>query len=935
MKKKLYLLDAYALIFRAYYAFIRNPRYTSKGLNTSAIFGFTNSLLDILKKENPTHLAVVFDPPSPTFRHVLYKEYKANREATPEDIKKSVPYIKDLLKAFNIPVVQVDGFEADDVVGTLAKEAEKKDFVTYMVTSDKDYCQLVSDKIFLYRPRRMENEVEILGKDEVNKKFNIKNPEQFIDILALMGDASDNIPGAPGIGEKTALKLVSEYGTIENLFQNSEKLQGKVRESIVNNIEQIKLSKILATIDIKVPVKFIEQDYVIENPQKEEIFKIFEELEFKNMINRVQQLFENIENNNILAFSQPKQTSQGSLFDTEEFVLEEVKKDKQNNFNNINSIEHKYHLIDSIEKIKALADKLSKLEEFCFDTETTGIDPINAELVGISFSFKSFEAYYAPISVNKNDAQNIINEFKPIFENELIKKVGQNLKYDILVLSNYNVQVKGKLFDTMLAHYLLQPEYRHNLNYLSETYLNYQPVQIEELIGKKGKNQLNMRFVPIEKICDYSCEDADLTWQLKLILEKEILTNNLDNLFYNIETPLINVLSDMEKTGVKINTENLKIYGEILRKEIIEIEKDIYKIAGTNFNISSPKQLGDVLFERMKIAIDSKKTKTKQYSTSEEVLEKLKDKHEIVNKILEYRSLKKLLSTYIDSLPLLINYKTKKIHTSYNQAIVATGRLSSNNPNLQNIPIREERGREIRKAFIPSDENHIFVSADYSQIELRLMAHFSEDPHLIQAFNDNEDIHTATAAKIYKLNLSEVTKEMRSRAKTANFGIIYGISAFGLSQRLSISRTEAKELIDNYFINYPDVKKYMDSSILSARNNGYVETIFGRKRFLPDINSRNAVVRGMAERNAINAPLQGSAADIIKIAMINIYNQLNNQNLKSKMIMQVHDELIFDCFIPETDILINIVRTEMQNATILKVPLIVDIGKGKNWAKAH
>jgi DNA polymerase I len=936
MPKKLYLLDAYALIFRAYYAFIKAPRITSKGLNTSAIFGFINALLDIIKKEKPTHLAVVFDPPSPTFRNEIYPEYKANRDETPEDIRLSVPYIKDILKAFKIPVIQVDGFEADDVVGTIAKIAEKKDFITFMVTSDKDYCQLVSDKIFMYRPRRQENEIEIIGINEVKQKFNIQSPEQFIDILALMGDASDNIPGAKGIGEKTALKLISEFGTVENLFVHIDEIQGRLKENIINSTEMIKLSKVLATINTEVPVEFDEARLLLDPPDKDGIFKIFEELEFKNLALRVHQIYDNQQDKTGNLFTQKQQFTQGSLFDNADPVnVQNETESHQTKFENINTVAHNYHLVDSDEKIRSLKNELSKLKEFCFDTETTGIDPMNVEIVGLSFSFKSHEAYYIPFPPDQNKTQNILNEFKPVFENENIKKTGQNLKYDIITLSNYNIKVKGELFDTMLAHYLIQPELRHNLNYLSETFLNYQPVPIEDLIGKKGKNQLNMRDVPVGKICEYSCEDADLTWQLKEILEKEISLARLGNLLFNIETPLIYVLTDMEKTGVKINIEELKKYGEILEKEALETENEIYKIAGMNFNISSPKQLGEVLFDRLKIMNDAKKTKTQQYSTGEEILEKLAGKHEIINKILDYRSIKKLLSTYIDALPQLINPKTGKIHTSYNQAIVATGRLSSNNPNLQNIPIREERGRRIRRSFIPSDEQHTFISADYSQIELRLMAHFSEDPHLIQAFANNEDIHTATAAKIFKLKLSEVTKDMRSTAKTANFGIIYGISAFGLSQRLNISRTDAKNLIDNYFLNYPDVKKYMDSSIDFARKNGYVETLFGRKRFLPDINSRNAMVRGMAERNAINAPLQGTAADIIKVAMLNIFNRLNNNNLRSKMIMQVHDELIFDCYIPETEELTEIIRNEMQNAAKLKVPLIVDIGRGDNWAEAH
>ncbi len=932
MQKKLFLLDAYALIFRAYYAFIKNPRYNSKGLNTSAIFGFTNTLIEILNKEKPTHIAVVFDPPRPNFRHEMYSEYKANRSPTPEDIKLSVPYIKQIIESFNIPVIEVKGFEADDTIGTLAKKAEKKGFVTFMMTPDKDFSQLVSENIFMFKPKRSGNETEIVDVEAVNKKYNLKSPLQFIDILALWGDASDNIPGAPGIGEKTAKKLIEEFGSIETLFENIDKLKGKQKENIENNIEQIKLSKKLATININVPVELNETELAISALNKEKITEIFNELGFKTILPRVFR-FE-VSNTPVPTPKKEEVKAQTKLFG-DDAQLDLFSAPVASNLESINTILHKYELIDTEEKTNELIAKLNQQKELCFDTETTGIDANNAELVGISFSFKEHEAYYIPIPENRDEAQVCINKFKQVLENGDIIKIGQNIKYDILMLKWYGIEVQGTLFDTMVAHYLLRPELRHNMNFLAEKYLDYLPVSIESLIGKKGKNQRSMRTVPLKDIVEYGAEDADITFQLKNILEKELKENDLFELFQNIEMPLVYVLAEMEKTGVNINSEELNIFAKKLKKDIDDLEKNIYKLSGTTFNISSPKQLGIVLFEKMKLPSTSKKTKSKQYSTSEDVLLKLKNDYEIVQQILDYRSLKKLLSTYAEALPRLINPKSGRIHTSFNQARVATGRLSSDNPNLQNIPIREERGREIRKSFVPASDNYIFYSADYSQVELRIMAHLSKDEGMITAFNNKEDIHQATAAKINKVQISDVTREMRSAAKSANFGIIYGISSFGLSQNLNITRSDAKKLIDSYFENYPKVKEYMDKSILVAREKGYVETIFKRRRILRDINSNNHFVRSVAERNAINAPIQGSAADIIKIAMIGIYKEFKKHDLKSKMIMQVHDELNFEVFKEEIDIVQKIVKQQMENAIKLDVPLTIDMGIGNSWFDAH
>jgi len=854
---------------------------------------------------------------------------------------KSVPIIKEILKAYNIALLEAPGYEADDVIGTLAKKAEKNGFITYMMTPDKDYGQLVSDTIFMYKPRRGEGDVEILGKNEICKNFSLIDPMQFIDILALWGDVSDNVPGAPGIGEKTAIKLISEFGNIDNIYANIDKLKGKQRESLEQNKEQVYRAKKLVTIAIDAPVELDEQILMLHKPDNQKLKTIFEELEFRTMAQRLivqpaDPALAMVEETPV----QPEQKQQYSipqqgmlnLFGDEQLPTVTT---AQKSFKTIQDVEHNYHLITDKEKRSELISKLSSLNEFCFDTETTGLEAIDTEIVGLSFSYKTGEAFYVPIPINREEAQSLINEFKLVFENTEIKKIGQNIKYDMLMLKAYDIDVKGEIFDTMLAHYLLQPELRHNMNFLAESYLNYSPVPIENLIGKKGKNQMSMRSVALEQISEYAGEDADITWQLKEIFEKELEKNNLSALAQKVEMPLARVLADMEFTGVSLNTKALNIFAQQLVEEIMQIEKEIYTLSGMEFNISSPQQLGKVLFDHLKISSDAKKTKTDQYSTGEEVLEKIVDAHPVIPKILEFRSLKKLHSTYVEALPKLIHKKTGKIHTSYNQALVSTGRLSSNNPNLQNIPIREERGREIRKAFIPSTAEHVFLSADYSQVELRIMAHLSQDTAMIDAFIHDEDIHAATAAKIFNIPLTEVTSDMRRKAKTANFGIIYGISSFGLAQRLSISRSEAKQLIDGYFLTYPKVKKYMDQSIFIAREKGYVETILGRRRFLPDINSKNAIVRGVAERNAINAPIQGSAADIIKIAMINIFSQFEKENLKSKMIMQVHDELNFDVLKSELDVVKNIVRNEMQQAIQLSVPLTVDIGVGENWLEAH
>lgn len=933
--KKLFLLDAYALIYRAYYAFIKNPRVNSKGLNTSAIFGFLNTLEDVLKRENPTHIAVVFDPSGPTFRHEMYAEYKAQREETPEDIRKAIPIIKELIEAYNIPVIQVPRYEADDVIGTLAQKAEKENFEVYMMTPDKDYGQLVTDHILQYRPKYGGNDFEVMTPEKIIQKFDIDSTAQVIDLLGLMGDTSDNIPGCPGVGEKTAVKLLKDFGSIDNLLQNTDKLKGAIKEKIEQNKEQIEFSRFLATIKIDVPIDFNEEEYLRKEANEEKLKNLFVDLEFRSHLSKLSGEIAVP----VAAASKKKpkvEDTQTSLFgdldpETEEITVNPIIYD---HLSNIQTTPHTYEIINSADRRSDIAFHLTRQKEVCFDTETTGLDATDAELVGMSFSWKEGEAYYIPVPSNKVVAQIIIDEFRPFFENDNITKIGQNLKYDMLILSNYGVEVKGNLFDTMIAHYLLQPELRHNMDYLAEIYLGYKTIHIDELIGPKGKNQLGMRQVPLEQIGEYAAEDADITFRLKNILEKEIKNQHLENLLYNVEMPLMRVLFDMEKEGVLIDDVALKQSSEVLTTEMNKIEKEIHGLAGFPFNVSSAKQVGEVLFDRIKVVEKAKKTKTGQYSTNEEVLESLRSKHPIVGKILDYRGLKKLLSTYIDALPLLINKKTGKVHTSFNQTVAATGRLSSSNPNLQNIPIRDEQGKEIRKAFI-AEKDCVFLSADYSQIELRIMAHLSEDKNMIEAFLSDHDIHAATAAKIYKVPIAEVTSDMRRKAKTANFGIIYGISIFGLSDRLSIPRSEAKELIEGYFATYPQVKEYMDRSIELARKQGYVETILGRKRFLPDINSNNSVVRGYAERNAINAPIQGSAADIIKIAMVNIRQRFLTEKIQSKLILQVHDELNFNVVKSEMEQLKTIITQEMENAVKLSVPLKVDIGVGQNWLEAH
>ena len=922
--EKLFLLDAYALIYRAYYAFIKNPRINSKGFNTSAIMGFVNTLEDVLKKENPSHIGIAFDPAGPTFRHEAFEQYKAQREETPEAIRLSVPIIKEIIQAYRIPILEVPGYEADDVIGTLATEAGRRGIPTYMMTPDKDYGQLVSDCVFMYRPKYGDHEFEVMGVDAVKAKFNIDSPAQVIDMLGLMGDTADNIPGCPGVGEKTAQKLIAQFGSIEEMLEHTDQLKGALKQKIENNREQILFSKFLATIKTDVPVALDMEALKRESPNEEELRRLFEELEFRSLLDRILKVEKK-------AAPSPTPVS-GDLFGF--FAAEDTEDSKNSNLSSLESLDYDYQLIDTEGKIDDFLQNILTKEIFSLDTETTGTDPIRAELVGMSFSFKENQAFYVPVPANRDEAQKIVNKFKPVFENEKTVKVGQNIKYDMLVLSNYGVEIRGRMFDTMIAHYVLQPELHHGMDYLAEVYLKYETIKIEELIGPKGKNQKNMRDLPPSAVYKYACEDADVTLKLKHILEKELKEQGVEALFEEIEMPLVPVLAYMERNGVRIDTAALKETSLHFTARMQQIEKEVHELAGMEFNIASPKQVGEVLFDRLKIVEKAKKTKSGQYVTSEDVLESLRGKHEIVGKILEHRGLKKLLSTYIDALPQLINPQTGHIHTSFNQTVTATGRLSSSNPNLQNIPVRNEDGKEIRKAFIPEDGCEFF-SADYSQIELRIMAHLSQDPHMIEAFQKGQDIHAATAAKIYKTDLEHVSREQRSKAKTANFGIIYGISTFGLAERLNVERREAKELIDGYFANYPHVKEYMDESIRVAREKGYIETIFKRKRYLPDINSRNAVVRGYAERNAINAPIQGSAADIIKVAMIRIYRRFREEGIQSKMILQVHDELNFSVVPAEKEKVQQIVISEMEAAYKMKAPLRADYGWGKNWLEAH
>ena len=920
--EKLFLLDAYALIYRAYYALIKNPRVNSKGMNTSAILGFCNTLHEVIQKEQPTLLGVAFDPHGPTFRTEAYSQYKAQREETPEDIRKSVPIIKEILSAMNVPVLEVEGFEADDIIGTLAKQAASQNIETFMLTPDKDYGQIVNDNIYMFRPRHGGG-YETLDSNSICAKYGISSTAQVIDLLGLMGDAADNIPGCPGVGEKTAVKLIQQFGSIEQLLEKTSELKGALKKKIEDNAEQIIFSKFLATIKTDVPISFEIEKLRISEPNYAELKKIFDELEFKTLLNK---FLNKLENN--------KKNKNGQLDLFAEFSDEGKEVSKNATVETLNDIAHTYKLIDNESDMLNLSEFLRTNEILSLDTETTSTNAIDAELVGLSFSVTENEAFYVPIPPEQDKALKIVNIFKPLYEDSKIQKVGQNIKYDLSVLANYGVTLKGDMFDTMIAHYLLQPELRHNMDYMAEVYLNYKTIHIEELIGPKGKKQGSMRDLNPEDIYEYACEDADITLKLKNILEPKLKENGIWNLFHDIEMPLVSVLAEMEMNGVRIDTTSLQETSTILSKRINDIEKDIYTLAGEEFNISSPKQVGEILFGKMKIIEKPKKTKTGQYVTSEEVLQQLKNKSEIVGKILEHRGLKKLLNTYVDALPKLINPRTGHIHTSFNQTVTATGRLSSSDPNLQNIPVRGEEGKEIRRAFIP-EEGCLFFSADYSQIELRVMAHLSGDENMIDAFKNGYDIHAATAAKIYKESIDTVSRDQRTKAKRANFGIIYGITVFGLAERLNISRTEASKLIEGYFETFPKVHEYMEKAKEDARNKGYAETLFNRKRYLPDIMSHNATVRGFAERNAINAPIQGTAADIIKVAMIHIFRRFKEENLRSKMILQVHDELNFSVYPEERDKVEKIVLEEMQSAYILSVPLVADSGWGNNWLEAH
>lgn len=922
-QKKLFLLDAMALIYRAYFALNKNPRINSKGQNTSAVLGFANTLLDVLKNEQPTHIGVAFDTYVPTIRSIEYVEYKANRERMPEDIGTALPYIYRLLKGFNIPILLADGYEADDVIGTLSKKAEEYGYTTFMMTSDKDFGQLVSDHIFMFKPPRMGNRAEVLGVQEICDKYKIKQPEQLIDILGLWGDASDNIPGIPGVGEKTAIKLINEFDSVENLIFNTDKLKGKLKENVEEFSEQALMSKKLATIILDVPVDFNERELEIHKPDMEVLKELFDELEFRTFAQRV---YNDLIEKKTAIPSGPKD------------LFSELSPEEAGigiGFKTLKDIEHKYLLVSTPGQRKKLIENLEPKNEFCFDTESTGLDVLTADIIGFSISFKSGEAFYVELPEDFQECKMILHEFKTIFENPEIGKIGQNLKYDISLLKRYNISVSGELFDTMIAHYLLEPDMRHNMDFLSQTYLDYKPISIEALIGKKGRMQGSMRNVEINTLKDYACEDADITFQLKEKFKPLLKKNSTYTLFNTIETPLISVLSAMEAEGVKVDENALNEISIELGDEILKTEKEIFELAGASFNIASPKQLGEILFEKLRITDKPKKTKTKQYSTSEDVLVKLIDKHSIIQKILDFRSLSKLKSTYVDALPSLISKVDGRIHTSFNQAVAATGRLSSNNPNLQNIPIRTEKGREIRKAFVPRDSKHVLLAADYSQIELRIIAELSQDKGMLDTFNNNEDIHTATAARVFGVPIADVTSDMRRKAKTVNFGIVYGISAFGLSERLKIPRKEAAEIIGQYFEKYPGVKRYMEETIEFARENGYVQTIMGRKRYLRDINSNNATVRGFAERNAINAPIQGSSADMIKIAMINIFHELIHNDLKTKMILQVHDELVFDTPLNEIEKVNKIVVEKMHNAIPMKVPITIDVNTGNNWLEAH
>lgn len=925
--KKLFLLDAYALIYRAHFAFAKNPRVNSKGLNTGPIFGFTNTLLEVIKKEKPTHLVVCFDTKTPTFRHIEFTEYKANREAQPEDIALAVPYIKRLIKSMHIPCVEKDGYEADDVIGTLAKKASKDEFDVYMYTPDKDYGQLVDEHIFLYKPAFLGNGVEVMGVQQVLDRWGISRIDQVVDVLGLMGDKVDNIPGIPGVGEKTAVKLLEQYDTLEGILENADKVPGKLGEKIRAGKESAMMSKWLAKIDVEVPVDFDEEDFLLNEAYGPELAELFDELEFRTLKSRIFKSTE-AEADKPKAAKAPE-GNQMSLFggETEEQVQETARQTAKD-------LVHDYYLIQTAEERAELLEYLLAQEEVCFDTETTDIDALDAQIVGLSLSYRAKEAFYIPFSPRFEEAQAVLNEFKPLFENENIRKVAQNIKYDLTILANYGLEVKGELYDTMLAHYILEPDQRHGMDYLAETYLNYQPIPISELIGK-GKKQISMRDVPLEQIKEYAAEDADITLQLKQVLDQQIKKSEQEKLLMEVEMPLVTVLSAMERTGVKLDVEALHDLSGQLQKDLVRTQEEIFGLAGMEFNVGSPKQLGEILFEQMKIDEKPKKTPTGQYATGEDILVNYEAEHEIVRKILDFRELSKLKSTYVDALPALISKRTGRIHTTYNQAVAATGRLSSTNPNLQNIPIRTERGREIRKAFIAGGEDFTILSADYSQIELRIMAAFSKDESMIEAFQEGKDIHAATASKVFGVELEDVNSDMRRKAKMVNFGIIYGISAFGLAQRLGIARGEAKSIIDAYFAQFPRVKSYMDQTVEKARELEYVETILGRRRYLRDINSRNQTNRGIAERNAINAPIQGSAADMIKVAMIQIHDFMQKEKLKSKMILQVHDELVFDAHLSEVDMLKERIDYFMVNALPLNVKIETGIGTGKNWLEAH
>lgn len=927
--KKLFLLDAYALIFRAYYAFIKNPRITSYGLNSSAIFGFTNTLLDVLQNQKPTHIAVVFDHKSENVRKQEYPLYKANRDETPEDIKSSEPYIRRVIEAFNIPILEAEGYEADDVIGTLAKQAEEAGFITYMMTPDKDFGQLVTEKSFMYKPARSGNSAEVWGPAEVCERFQLDDTSQIIDYLGLMGDSVDNIPGVPGVGPKTASTLLRQYGSMEKLYENTHELKGKLKEKIEDNKEQAFLSKKLATILLDAPVDFDEASLVHEEPNKEAIRKIFDEVEFKTLYKRVLG-----ESPQFIA-SGGQQSLFGDLPRTSSASSAVKEAKKMSGVKTIDEVKHDYELVDTPEKRKALLGKLLKQKTVCFDTETTNLDPLLARILGCAFSFEANKGYYVNFPDDFEESKAILESFNPFFQNKDIEMVLQNAKYDIKVLWNYDIEVEGKIFDTMLAHYLLEPDQRHNMDYLSETYLGYKPVSITELIGKKGKNQLSFDTVPFDKATEYAVEDADITLQLKQQFEPILQSEEVRSVFDRIEIPLIKVLGRMEREGVNVNTEFLANYSKELETESLEIEKTIYEQAGVKFNIASPKQLGEVLFDHLKLDAKAKKTKTGQYKTDESTLTKLADVHALPKMILEYRHNQKLKSTYVDAIPRLVNPNTNRVHTNFAQAVAATGRLSSTNPNLQNIPIRTEKGREIRKAFVPRDEDHILVAADYSQIELRIVASMSGDEAMTEAFVNGLDVHTATAAKVFDVPLDEVTKEQRYKAKSVNFGLIYGQGATGLSQNLKIKRSEAQELIDSYFEKFSGIKQYMDDTIKNCRDYGYVKTLMGRKRQIRDINSQNRTVVGFAERNAVNAPIQGSAADMIKLAMINIDAALRLQGFKSKMILQVHDELLFDVHKDELDRLKMLIKPLMEHAMPLKVPTVVEIGEGQTWLEAH